>query len=55
MTARVYIEEITDPVTGEVVTLQATTEAELDAVVAKRFGVDREEQETKSAGPAAIG
>ena len=43
-----YIEEITDPVTGEVVTLRAATEAELDAAVAERFGIDREDRETGS-------
>jgi hypothetical protein len=42
-----YIEEITDPVTGEVVTLRAATEAELDAAVAERFGIDREDRENR--------
>jgi hypothetical protein len=42
---REYIEEIIDPVTGEVLTLRATTEAELDAAVAERFGMDREDGE----------
>jgi hypothetical protein len=45
---REYIDEITDPVTGEVVTLRAATEAELDAAVAERFGIDREDRETGS-------
>ena len=48
MNDREYIEEITDPVTGEVVTLRAATEAELDAAVAERFGIDREDGETGS-------
>ena len=48
MKDREYIEEIIDPVTGEVVTLRATTEAELDAAVAERFGIDREARETGS-------
>ena len=48
MNGREYVEEITDPVTGEVVTLRAATEAELDAAVAERFGIDREDRETGS-------
>ena len=44
MKDREYIEEITDPVTGEVLSLRATTEAELDAAVAERFGIDREDR-----------
>ena len=48
MNDREYIEEITDPVTGEVVTLRATTEAELDAKVAEQFGIDREDREAES-------
>ena len=55
MTDRVYIEEITDPVTGEVVTLRATAETELDVMVAQRFGIDREDRETGSADPALSG
>lgn len=50
MKGREYIEEITDPVTGEVVTLRAATEAELDAAVAGRFGIDREDREAGSPG-----
>ena len=46
MTSRVYIEEIIDPVTGEQVRLEATTEAELDAKVAEFFGIDREDQQS---------
>ncbi len=42
MKNREYIEEITDPVTHEVLILRATTEAELDDKVAERFGIDRE-------------
>ena len=45
MKDREFIEEITDPVTHEVVTLRAATEAELDAKVAERFGIDREDRE----------
>jgi hypothetical protein len=45
---REYIEEITDPLTQEVLTLRATTEAELDAVVAERFGIDREDRDVGS-------
>jgi len=45
---REYIEEIIDPVNGEVLTLRATTEAELDAAVAERFGIDREDRKTGS-------
>ena len=52
MTARTYIEEITDPITGEAVTLWATTQAELDAMVAERFGIDDEDRESGSADPA---
>ena len=53
MNDREYIEEITDPVTSEVVTLRAATEAELDAAVAERFGIDREDREAGSAAPQA--
>ena len=48
MKDREYIDEITDPVTGEVVTLRAATEAELDAKVAERFGIDHEDREPGS-------
>ena len=48
MKDREYIEEITDPVTDELVTLRAATEAELDAAMAERFGIDREDRETGS-------
>ena len=48
MKDREYIEEIVDPVTGEVLTLRATTEAEQDAKVADRFGIDREDREAGS-------
>lgn len=47
MKNREYIEEIIDPVSGEVLTLRATTEAELDAAVAERFGIDREDREAR--------
>ena len=46
MTDRVYVEEITDPVTGEVTTFRAATEAELDRLVQERFGIDREDRES---------
>ena len=48
MTARVYIEEITDPITGEVITFRAATEAELDRLVQERLGIDRENRESAS-------
>ena len=48
MTARVYIEEITDPVTGEVITFRAATEAELDRLVQEQFGIDQEDRESRS-------
>lgn len=48
-----YIEEITDPVTGEVVTLRAATEAELDAKVAEQFGIDHEDRDPGSPEPQA--
>jgi hypothetical protein len=48
MKDREYIEEITDPVTGEVLTLRATTEAELDAAVAELFGINREDRQAGS-------
>ena len=48
MTARVYIEEITDPLTGEVITSRAATEAELDRLVQEQFGIDREDRESRS-------
>ena len=53
MKDREYIEEITDPVTHEVVTLRAATEAELDAAVAERFGIDREERKAGSSNSQA--
>jgi hypothetical protein len=55
VTARAFSEEITDPVTGEVVTLRATAEAELDGMVSERFGIGREDREAGSADPAASG
>ena len=48
MTARVYIEEITDPITGEVITFRAATEAELDSLVQEQFGIDQEDRESCS-------
>ena len=53
MKDRQYIEEITDPVTHEVVTLRAATEAELDAAVAERFGIDREDLKSGSSNSQA--
>ena len=46
MTDRVYVEEIADPVTGEVTTFRAATEAELDRLVHERFRIDREDRES---------
>jgi hypothetical protein len=43
---REYIEDITDPITGEVVILRAATEAELDALVEERFGIGHEDRAT---------
>jgi hypothetical protein len=48
VTARVYIEEITDPVTGEVTTFRAATDAELDSLVQEHFGIDQEDRESAS-------
>ena len=48
MTARAYVEQITDPVTGEVMTFRAATEAGLDSLVEERFGIDREDRESRS-------
>ena len=48
MTARAYIEEITDPITGEVITFRAAAEAELDRLVQEQFGIDREDRESRS-------
>ena len=46
MTARAYIEEITDPITGEVITFRAATVAELDRLVQEHFGIDQEDRES---------
>lgn len=43
MSAGIFIEEIVDPITGEQVTLRAGSEAELDALVAERFGITEAE------------
>jgi len=43
MTDRVYVEQITDPVTGEVMTFRAATEAGLASLVEERFGIGRED------------
>ena len=48
MTDRVYVEQITDPVTGEVMTFRAITEAELDRLVEDRFGIDLANRESRS-------
>ncbi len=48
MTGRLYVEQITDPVTGEVMTFRAATEAELDCLVAECFGIDSEDRESQS-------
>ena len=47
MTARVYIEEITDPITGEVTTFRAATDAVLDRLVQEHFGIDQEDRESR--------
>ena len=47
MTAPVYIEEITDPITGEVITFRAATVAELDRLVQEHFGIDQEDRESR--------
>jgi hypothetical protein len=47
VTARVYIEELTDPITDEVITFRAATEAELDRLVHKHFGIDQEDRESR--------
>ena len=53
MTARVYIEEITDPITGEVITFRAAAEAEAVAyITCRKLGIDRESSEAFS--PAYI-
>ena len=48
MTDRLYIEQVTDPITGEVTTFRAATEAELDRLVQEQFGIDKEERESFS-------
>lgn len=55
MTARVYVDEITDPVTGEVVTFRASSVAELETMVEERFGITREDREAGSADPSLFG
>ena len=47
MTDRLYIEQITDPITGEVITFSAATEAVLDRLVQEHFGIDREDRESR--------
>ena len=39
MSSRQFIEQITDPVTGEHLTLRADTEADLDDLIAQHFGI----------------
>ena len=48
MTDRLYIEQVTDPITGEVTTFRAATEAELDRLVQEQFGIDQEDRESRS-------
>lgn len=43
MSARIFIEKIVDPITGEQVTLRAGSEAELDELIAERFGITEAE------------
>jgi hypothetical protein len=47
VTARVYIEEITDPITGEVTTFRAAPDAVLDRLVQEHFGIDQEDRESR--------
>ena len=56
MSGRTFIEQITDPVTGEQITLRAESEAELDALVADRFGItDAEEHPHSARGARSTG
>jgi len=48
VTDRLYIEQITDPITGEVITFRAATDAELDRLVQEHFGIDQEDRESRS-------
>ena len=48
MTDRLYIEQVTDPITGEVTAFRAATEAELDRLVQEHFGIDQEDRESRS-------
>jgi len=48
VTDRLYIEQVTDPITGEVTTFRAATEAELDRLVQEHFGIDQEDRESRS-------
>ena len=48
MTDRLYIEQIADPITGEVITFRAATDAELDRLVQEHFGIDQEDRESRS-------
>lgn len=43
MTTRIYIEDITDPVTGQTVTFRAISEAELDQRINAYFGLGEDE------------
>ena len=52
MSRRTFIEQITDPVTGEQIVLRADSEAELDALVADRFGITDAEEHPHSSGAA---
>lgn len=38
-TMKTYVDEIQDPVTGELIVLEADTPEELDDLVAARFGI----------------
>lgn len=42
---KTYVDEIQDPVTGELIVLEADTPEELDDLVAARFGIAEAEAE----------
>lgn len=43
MGKQTYIDEIQDPVTGEIITVEADSPEELDALVAEHFDIDAAE------------
>ena len=42
------LQDCADPITGEVITFRAATEAELDRLVQEQFGIDQEDRESRS-------